>query len=194
MAYIGTAVEYALHCLLWLVEPLSTPASSGDLAELQGVPAAFLAKILPKLERARIVTAAEGARGGYRLERPPAGITVLDVVEAIEGRKPLFDCQEIRGRCALFRDGAPRWATSGICSIHAVMVRAEEVLRAELARTTLADLARTVGRKAPAGFAGDVRAWLGERAALRASRGARRDEEWAGSGVGRAPAPRRKVR
>ena len=107
MAHLGSSVEYGLHCLLWLVGPLAEPASSRDLADLQGLSPSFVAKILPKLEKAGIVCASEGVRGGYRLAADPSEITVLDVVDAIEGNKPLFDCQEIRGRCAVFRGRAP---------------------------------------------------------------------------------------
>jgi hypothetical protein len=67
-----------------------------------GFSASFLAKIFPKLEKARIVVASEGVRGGYKLARDSNTITVLDVIDAVEGRKPLFDCQQIRGRCAIF--------------------------------------------------------------------------------------------
>jgi Rrf2 family protein len=167
MAHFGNSVEYGLHCLLWLVEPLPEPASSRDLADLQGVSASFLAKIFPRLERAGIVTASEGIRGGYRLARTPDQITVLDVVDAIEGEKPLFDCQEIRGRCAVFGGAPPSWSTDGVCAIHAVMVRAEQSMRRELARTTMADLARSVSRKAPAGFAAELQNWLADRANAR---------------------------
>jgi Rrf2 family protein len=169
MAHLGTSVEYALHCLLWLAEPLAEPASSRDLAELQGISPSFLAKIMPRLEKAGIATAAEGIRGGYRLARAPERITVLEVVDAVEGRKPLFDCQEIRGRCAVFGGAAPAWSTQGVCAIHAVMLRAEQSMRAELAATTLGDLATTLAGKAPPDFSSEVQAWLGRRP------GARRD-------------------
>ena len=125
MAYIGTGVEYGLHCLLWLVEQPPGPPSSRDLAALQGFSPSFVAKILPKLEKAGILTASEGLRGGYRLARPADQVSVLDVVDAIEGQKPLFDCQEVRERCVLFGSEPPAWATGGVCSIHAVMLRAE---------------------------------------------------------------------
>jgi Rrf2 family protein len=170
MAHWGTGVEYGLHCLLWLVGPRSEPASSRDLAELQGVSPSFVAKILPKLEKAGILRASEGIRGGYRLATAPARITVLDVVDAIEGEKPLFDCQEIRGRCAVFGGKAPSWSTKGLCAIHAVMLRAERSMREELARTTLAELAETVGRKAPPRFFADLRDWLAGRATARVER------------------------
>jgi Rrf2 family protein len=166
MAHIGSGVEYGLHCLLWLVGS-SEPASSRDLADLQGVSTSFVAKIFSKLEKAGIVSALEGLRGGYRLARPADRITVLDVVDAIEGEKPLFDCQEIRERCAAFGGRPPAWATDGVCSIHAVMLRAERIMREELGRTTVADLAGTVSRKAPADFPVVVHGWLADRLASR---------------------------
>ncbi len=172
MSLIGNGVEYGLHCLLWLAVggDHGLTASSRDLAELQGVSSSFVAKIFPKLEKAGIVAASEGLRGGYRLARLASRVSVLDVVDAIEGEKPLFECQQIRGRCALFRDGGsqpPAWATEGVCGIHAVMLRAEQAMRDELARTTLADLARTVGRKAHDGFGAEIQAWLSTRVACR---------------------------
>lgn len=168
MAYIGTGVEYALHCLLWLMVPLEQRPSSRDLAEIQGVPAAFMAKIFPKLEKAGIVEASGGIRGGYRLARAPEDISVLDVVDAVEGQKALFDCHEVRGRCPLFENKPPRWASQGLCGIHAVMLRAEKVLRDELAKTSLASLSASVlGKGMPSSFIGHVQAWFADRQAAR---------------------------
>lgn len=168
MAYIGTGVEYALHCLLWLTDPLEQRPSSRDLAEIQGISPTFVAKIFPKLEKAGIVEASGGIRGGYRLARPPAEISVLDVIDAVEGRKTLFDCQEIRGRCALFDGDPPKWANQGVCGIHAVMLHAEKVLREELAKTNLASLsAGVMGKDLPLGFKDQVHDWFAERQTAR---------------------------
>jgi Rrf2 family protein len=168
MAHLTSSCEYGLHCLLWLVDVDETPLSTRDLAELQGISSAFLAKILQKLEKAGIVQATGGIRGGYLLAKAPEDIDFLQIVDAIEGKKPLFECREIRGQCALFGDSPPRWATKGVCSIHAVMLRAEQSMRATLAEHSLADAAQTVARKAPASFSGDVRAWLRGRHEARA--------------------------
>jgi Rrf2 family protein len=169
MAHITSSVEYAIHCLLYLVGPVETPLSSRDMAELQGVSPSFLAKIFPKLEKAGIVAASEGVRGGYVLARPAEEITFLDVVDAIEGEKKLFDCQEIRGRCAVFENDPPDWATRGVCGIHAVMLTAEKAMRESLARTSLADVAASFGRKAPDSFYADLSRWIDGRVQARAS-------------------------
>lgn len=166
VGFITTGVEYGLHCLIYLVGAPhgAREASVRDLAELQGVPADFLAKVFTKLRRAGLVNAAEGVRGGFSLARSAASISVLDVVEAIDGRRRLFECNEIRGNCALFQGHPPRWAATGVCSIHAVMLEAEKQMRRALAERTLADLANAIGGKARQGYGGEVRAWLESRA------------------------------
>nr|WP_298798870.1 Rrf2 family transcriptional regulator [uncultured Acetobacter sp.] len=166
MSLYGASSEYVLHSLLWLVDN-PEPVSSLDLAELQNIPAAFIAKLLPKLEKAGLLTASEGLKGGYRLAQSAADISILAVVDAVEGRKSLFNCQEIRGRCALFNEQPPQWATQGLCGIHAVMLRAEQTMRQELSQTSLADLAKSVRDKAPVPFLGDAQSWLDERAQTR---------------------------
>lgn len=155
MSHITSGVEYGVHCLLWLVGS-KTPMSSRELAELQGISPSFVAKIFPKLEKAGIVRAGEGVRGGYLLAKPPKDISFLEIVDAIEGKKPLFDCQEIRERCPLFGKQPPTWATKGTCAVHAVMLRAEKSMREALLNETLGDVAEALGRKAPAQFWVDV--------------------------------------
>jgi Rrf2 family protein len=83
----------------------------------QGVSTSFLAKIFPKLEKAGIVAASKNVRGGYRLARPAKDITFLTIVDAIEGDKPLFDCQEVSRCCAVFGASRPGWVTdNGVCA------------------------------------------------------------------------------
>lgn len=170
MAQLTSSVEYGLHSLLWLAGREATPISTRDLADFQGISHSLLAKIFPKLERAGIVRASEGASGGYVLSRSPKDVTFLEVVDAIEGRKRLFACRDIRGRCAVFGNSRPAWATGGTCSIHAVMLRAEKAMRDTLAQQSLADLAQTVAGKAPSDFGAEVDEWLGARAKARRSK------------------------
>lgn len=87
MAHMTVSVEYGLHCLLGLIDAGDAPRSARDLALFQGISPSFAAKIFAKLEKAGIVRAAEGVRGGYRLARPAHAISVLELVDAIEGRK-----------------------------------------------------------------------------------------------------------
>ena len=171
MALYSSSVEYGLHCLLYLVDSnREVKTSSFDLAEFQGISPSYVAKLFTQLKAAGLVTAVEGAHGGYQLARRAEDITVLDVVEALEGGNPLFQCKEIRRRCALFGTAPPAWATKGLCSIHAVMREAEVQMKQSLARHTLADLAERVVRKAPKTFSIDLSAWFKSRKASKSRR------------------------
>ncbi|MEQ8345334.1 MAG: Rrf2 family transcriptional regulator [Sneathiellaceae bacterium] len=176
MALYGTAVEYGLHCLLLLVRMPTEPEaaqrpSARDLAEYQGVSPSYLAKTFTLLEKAGLVRSVEGAGGGFELARPAAQISVLEVADALEAGKRLFDCQDVRHRCILYADAPPAWATSGTCGIHAVMLRAEREMRQVLSGTSLADLAAGLAPKVPAEFERQARAWFAERAGHRGRRG-----------------------
>lgn len=165
MSLYSAGVEYGIHCLIFLVGHCgdTREASVRDLAELQGVPLDYLAKIFTKLAKADLVVATEGVRGGFKLARPSDEISVLDIVNAIDGQKLIFDCREIRGRCALFEGEVPDWAVSGHCSVHAVMMTAQKRMEDALAQQTILDLARKVGRKAPAEFGMKVESWMSDR-------------------------------
>ncbi|KAA0968743.1 Rrf2 family transcriptional regulator [Pseudomonas sp. ANT_H12B] len=165
MSLYSAGVEYGIHCLIFLVGNRgdTREASVRDLAELQGVPLDYLAKIFTRLAKAKLVVATEGVRGGFKLARPADEISILDIVNAIDGQKLIFDCREIRGRCALFEGSAPDWALSGPCSVHAVMMTAQNRMEEALAQQTILDLARKVGRKAPAEFNALVDNWISDR-------------------------------
>jgi Rrf2 family protein len=167
---LGSSVEYGLHALLQLaVMPANAQPSAADLAAFQKVPPELLAKVFTRLQKAGLVVAREGVGGGYRLARAAADITVLDAVDAIEGRKPVFRCRNIRLRCAVFDGKAPAWAARGLCGIHALMIEAEDSLRARLAARTLADLADGLKTKAPEAFVQRADAWFAERARNRSA-------------------------
>ncbi len=96
---LSEGVEWGLHCAVVLaVLPPGTALPAARLGEFHGVPAAYLAKHLQAMSRAGLLESVGGPRGGYRLARPAAGISVLDVVEAIDGEMPAFRCTEIRRR------------------------------------------------------------------------------------------------
>ncbi len=161
----GASLEYGMHCLTWLVGR-DKAASSRDLAKLQGAPPAMVAKLMTKLEKAGLVVAADGVRGGYSLARPPETISMLDVADAIDGRRPLFECREIRRSCALFDEGVPPdWAVRKVCGIHAVMLRAQKSMRDEMARTSLLDIVQ--GIPAPPEFGSRATQWLDDRVETR---------------------------
>ncbi|MDQ6855100.1 MAG: Rrf2 family transcriptional regulator [Actinomycetota bacterium] len=143
---LSEGVEWGLHCCVVLaVLPDGAALSTGRLAEFHGVPIAYLAKHLQSMSRAGILVAGTGPRGGYSLARPPADISVLDVLEALDGDEPAFQCLEIRRRGPT---AVPAREYRTMCGIHRVMVDADAAWRAELARASIADLAAAVARDA----------------------------------------------
>ncbi|MEZ5557110.1 MAG: Rrf2 family transcriptional regulator [Pseudomonadales bacterium] len=169
-------MEYALHCLLHLRHSADPHApSANELAEFQGVPQAFVAKLFTRLEKAGLVRSAMGAHGGFVLARRPQEISVLDVVDAVDGRKLLFRCAEVRRNCVLFAEGAPPEALQGVCAIHQVMLDADKAMRAALASRSLHDIGTTVARKIPVRDLRASQEWFDSRAAARtAGRGKER--------------------
>ena len=161
MSHFGSGVEQALHCLLFLVDREDGDVPSArDLAEFQGVSTSFVAKLFTRLDKAGIVKSEGGVRGGFRLARPATEISVLDVVDVIEGEKPLFRCREVRRDCILFGDDLPKWATRGVCAIHGVMIEAERSMRKTLAGVSLNDLAELSREKIPNTFRADAENWF----------------------------------
>jgi Rrf2 family protein len=143
---IGEGVEWALHAcsLLALVSPGDTmPAAR--VAEFHDVPPAYLAKQLQALSRAGLIESVPGPRGGYRLARPAADITVLDVVEAVEGDAAAFRCTEIRQRGPA---GQPPDCYPRSCGIALTMWAAESAWKNELRARTIADLVRSAAEAA----------------------------------------------
>ena len=169
MPYYSARVEYALHTLLNLsLAPSATAPSARELAEFQKLPVAFMRRLLTQLEKAGLVAGSEGVTGGWRLARRPDRITVLDIVDGAHGPDTLFECREIRARCALWPDdNPPRGATTGVCAIHAVMLGAEAAMRRELAAHTLADIAACVRAKTSEAGAAAILEWFASRYATR---------------------------
>ena len=136
----SVGLEYALHCLLYMVDlPAGYSVCVRELAHYQGVSETYLAKFFTKLRKAGIVKAAPGVNGGYELALAPQDITFWPVVEAIEGKTPLFQCDEIRQRELLLdQDNLPDAYTKCPCLIHTVMNEAEDRMRQYLNEKTLA--------------------------------------------------------
>jgi Rrf2 family protein len=135
---LSDGVEWGVHvCVLLASLPDDAALPAAKLAEYHGVPPAYLAKHLQALAGAGVLRTVKGAHGGYRLARPATEITVLDVVEAIDGAEPAFRCGEIRRRGPM---AMPAHEYTKACGIHSAFDRADEVWRAELARSTIADL------------------------------------------------------
>jgi Rrf2 family protein len=157
---LSDGVEWGVHvCTLLAVLPPDSALPAARLAEYHGVPSAYLAKHLQALAGAGVLDTVKGPRGGYRLARPPAEITVLDVVEAIDGAEPAFRCAEIRRRGPA---AVPAREYKLPCGIHRAFTRADTAWRKELAGTTIASLVIGVMQEAPRAGVEKATRWLSE--------------------------------
>ena len=98
---ITRQADYALRAVLYLSErePIEKNAATSQIAEQQHIPPSFLAKIISQLSIAGLILTSRGAKGGVKLARPPEKISVLEVVEAIDGPIALNECSQGAGVC-----------------------------------------------------------------------------------------------
>lgn len=104
---ITRQADYALRAMLYLaqLEP-SQRAATSQIAEEQHIPPSFLAKIISQLSIAGLIHTSRGARGGVSLARTPEEISLLEVVEAIDGPIALNECTHSVSSCT-FGDTCP---------------------------------------------------------------------------------------
>lgn len=130
---INQATDYGFRAVLYLAEQ-----PSGALVEAQVIardvviPMRFLLKIMPSLIKAGIVKSQRGVGGGYALARKPEDITLLDILEAIEG--PVYI-----NRCLLDADLCTRQAAPE-CKVHQALGHIQDNLNSDFRRYTIADL------------------------------------------------------
>lgn len=135
----SVGVEYALHCLLYMVN-LEEGKSIGirDLATFQGISESYLSKVYARLSKSGIIKSVPGVKGGYALARSADKITFWDVVEAVEGSEPFFQCAEIRkNNILLDKNNLPDTHTKCPCLIKVVMLEAENEMKKYLNNKTL---------------------------------------------------------
>ncbi|MEU6657136.1 Rrf2 family transcriptional regulator [Streptomyces sp. NPDC046900] len=156
----GKGVEWAVHTLLnlaWLGG--GEPVATAELAAGHDLSPTYLNKQLQQLVKAGLLESVPGARGGFRLARPLAAVSMLDVVLAIEGDEPLFRCAEIR-RCGTIGERVPKSSFTRPCAVNSAMERAEAAWRKALADQSLADVQAEAEAEAPT-IASHVRRGLG---------------------------------
>jgi Rrf2 family protein len=127
------AADYATRVLVHLAQlPAGTRASLPALAAAVAVPEQFLSKVLQTLARQRLIQSQRGASGGFALAADPERVTLLDIVEAVEGPIQLNLCLGPGEGCS-----RQSW-----CTVHLVWVEAQAAMTAVLRRASVASMAR----------------------------------------------------
>lgn len=130
MLCLSQSVGYAIQALATLEASPGSSRLIREIAEDSGVPAPYLTKLLQKLAEADIVTSKRGYKGGVTLKRPASSITLLEISEAIDGRKWL-------GRCLL---GLEECTDARACPTHAFWKQMRGSIEEKLRKTTLANV------------------------------------------------------
>ena len=89
---ISQTAEYALRAVTFLAGKPDEAAPIPRIAEATQVPAHYLAKIMQDLARLGVITSRRGVKGGYTLARPPAEVTLLEVVQAVDPVRRIKSC------------------------------------------------------------------------------------------------------
>lgn len=124
--------DYAVRLMVQLAaEPEGRPVSRTELARTQQIPEAYLPKLLAGLSKAGLVVGRRGPGGGFQLTREPRRVSLLEVIEAVDGPVALNVCV-MRG------ESCERLAR---CPVHRVWRIAQRQLIALLEETSLRELA-----------------------------------------------------
>jgi Rrf2 family protein len=124
--------DYAVRAMMALARDGAELQSARAIAEEMVIPPRFLPQVMGDLVRADLVEGVTGRSGGYRLAAAAADISLLTIVEAVEGTSRRETCVLRGGPCG--RDGT--------CAVHAAFCSAEEAMIGALDSVTLADVSR----------------------------------------------------
>ena len=132
MFKLSRGAEYAIRGVLYLaMQPMGKVSYIEEISKAQDVPRAYLAKIFQTLCKKGYLKSYRGPEGGFALSKPPAEISMLDVIVAMEGPVHLNDCLIHKGYCE--RDE--------VCPIHDVWRTAQKKFLDFLASCTFVALA-----------------------------------------------------
>jgi FeS assembly SUF system regulator len=134
MLRISRLTDYGIVLSTALAQaPAENVFAVSELADRSRIPAPTVAKVLKQLTRAGIVESLRGARGGYRLSRPAAAITVREVITALEGPIAVTECASdtITGSCE----------HEGRCDVQGNWQRINAAIQSALDGIRLSDLA-----------------------------------------------------
>jgi Rrf2 family protein len=131
---ITRAGEYGVLGLICLARrPAGSVVMIDEVSREEEIPKSFAAKIFQSLVRAGLIRSNRGMGGGFTLAKAPEKITVLDVIEAIEGKIAFQRCLSEPTACSHY----------GGCALCGLFEEAQDRVKETFSRTTLADLAKT---------------------------------------------------
>ena len=127
---ITKRTEYAIRALVDLACNSDHLATANQIAQRQDIPPKYLPQIISELSRAGLLVSVRGYGGGVKLSRQPADITLMDVIQAMQGPMTMFECQVGDTGCA----------NSAGCGLQHTYGVAQTALEAVFRETRLSDI------------------------------------------------------
>ena len=135
---ISTKGRYGVRILLDLaLHEGNTPRMIRDISESQQISEKYISRLIIALRRANMVRSIRGAKGGFRLARKPEELTLLDIVEVMEGPLAIVDCVRSPEKCG----------RNGQCATREVWDRLNSGIREAMRKVTLADMIENSRRR-----------------------------------------------
>ena len=132
MLRLSKKADYALMAMKHLATtPDAASVSAREIAEQYGIPLELMAKVLQRLARRGLVASHQGTRGGYRLGRAAAAISVADIIQAIDGPLTVTACSTDAENCDQY----------GKCSVRDPLWRIKDRILSALSTCSLAEVA-----------------------------------------------------
>lgn len=131
MLRLNRMTDYAIVVLGQMAQDVGRVRTAAALADATGVPVPTVSKLLKQMAGAALINAHRGAKGGYSLDRPAAGVTVTEIIQALEGPIALTACVDgAEDSCEVER----------CCPMRGNWNRVNRAIRAALDAVTLADM------------------------------------------------------
>ncbi len=128
---ISTKGRYGLRIMLDLaLNENGTPRLIRDIAQSQQISEKYISRLIIALRQAGMVRSIRGAKGGFRLNREPTLVTLLDIVEAMEGPLAIVGCVKAPGKCGRHE----------ACAAREIWDRVNTEIRAAMGKVTLQDI------------------------------------------------------
>ena len=127
---LSTRGKYGLYAMYYLAGHKDEGPQSLQSIASTGVPKQYLEQLLGNLRRAGLVNTVRGVQGGYQIAREPKDISILDVIDAMEGPLELSECMTDEGHCD----------RSCACPVRRVWQKLTDSINRELAGVTLGDM------------------------------------------------------
>lgn len=134
MLRLSKLTDYGTVVMTYLAREPARMHNATEIAARIGVALPTVSKVLKLLAKNELVVSLRGAKGGYMLARPPAKISVAEIIDAMEGRIAMTECSSASGLCEQERG----------CSIRVNWMRINHAICTALEAVTLADMTQPV--------------------------------------------------